>query len=223
MKAIGRALLAAAAAFLCVGAAPNWTSVVAKTEAGYRLGNPEAKVKLIAFESYTCSHCAHFEKDAGPVLKLAYVRTGNVSYEVRSFVRDPVDLTAAMLTRCVAPAKFFDAHRAFFLSYDDWFPLAASASKAQRDRWFAADRAAARRSIASDFGFYEIIERQGVSRVQADKCLANDALARKLADQTKAAAETYHVSGTPSFAVDGALLIGTHNWELLRPQIEARL
>ena len=75
MKAIGRALLAAAAAFLCVGAAPNWTSVVAKTEAGYRLGNPEAKVKLIAFESYTCSHCAHFEKDAGPVLKLAVLKS----------------------------------------------------------------------------------------------------------------------------------------------------
>src|SRR5690606_23205391 len=82
MKAIGRAMLAAAAAFLCVGAAPNWTGVVAKTEAGHRLGNPDAKVKVIAFESYTCSHCAHFEQEAGPVLKLAYIPTGNVSFEV---------------------------------------------------------------------------------------------------------------------------------------------
>lgn len=223
MNGFFRAAVMGAAMLFSIGAAPNWTSTVAKTEGGHRLGNPDAKVKLIAFESYTCSHCAAFEQEAGAVLKLGYVQPGNLSYEVRHFVRDPVDLTAAMLTECVAPQKFFDAHRAIFLSYNKWSPLLSTASKAQRDRWFAQDRAAARRAIASDFGFYAIMSGQGLSRVQADKCLADNALAQRLANQTKADAEEYGIAGTPSFAINGLLLMATAQWEMLRPQIDARL
>ncbi len=223
MNAFSRAAILGAAVLFNIGAAPNWMSTVVKTEGGHRLGNPDAKVKLVAFESYTCSHCAAFEKQAGGVIKLGYVQPGNVSYEVRHYVRDPVDLTAAMLTQCVAPQKFFDAHRAMFLSYDKWAPLLGSASKAQRDRWVAKDRAAARRSIASDFGFYAIVAGQGLSRVQADKCLADGALAQRLANQTKADEEKYGIAGTPSFAINGLLLMATAQWEMLRPQIDARL
>lgn len=223
MNGFYRAVILGAAMLFTVGAAPNWMSTVAKTDGGHRLGNPDAKVKLIAFESYTCSHCAEFEKEAGAVIKLGYVQPGNVSYEVRQYVRDPVDLTAAMLTQCVAPQKFFDAHRAIFLSYDKWSPLLGSASKAQRDRWLSQDRAAARRSIASDFGFYAIMAGQGLSRVQADKCLADGALAQRLANQTKADEEKYGIAGTPSFAINGLLLMATSHWNMLRPQIDARL
>lgn len=223
MKGLRRAAILGAVLLFNIGAAPNWIGTVVKTDGGYRLGNPDAKVKLIAFESYTCSHCAAFEQEAGPVIKLAYVQPGNVSYEIRRYVRDPVDLTAAMLTECVAPQKFFDAHRAIFLSYNKWAPLLGTASKAQLDRWFAQDQAAARRSIATDFGFYGIMASQGLSRVQADKCLADNALAQRLANQTKADEEKYGIEGTPSFAINGVRLIATSHWNMLRPQIDARL
>ena len=223
MKVLSRAAVLAAAVLLNVGAAPNWMNTVVKTQGGHRLGNPDAKVKLIAFESYTCPHCAAFEHEAGGPIKLDFVQPGNLSYEVRHFVRDPVDLTAAMLTECVAPGKFFDAHRALFMSFNNWAPLMGSASKAQRDRWIATDRAAARRAIASDFGFYTIMASEGLTRVQADKCLGDATLAKRLADQTKADADEYGILGTPSFALDGVLLLATSQWTVLRPQIEARL
>ncbi len=223
MKAVGRAAILAAVMLLNIGAAPNWISVVEKTEGGHRIGNPDAKVKLVAFESYTCHICAEFEEEAGPVLKLAYVQTGNVSYEVRHFVRDPIDMTAAMLSECVPTEDFFNAHRALFLSYKKWSPEVGKASKGQRDRWFANDGAAARRAVASDMGFYEIMQRQGVSRVQADKCLANTALAERLARQTKQSNEQFEISGTPTFMLNGLKLLATHSWQMLKPQLEARL
>ncbi|HZF46406.1 MAG TPA: thioredoxin domain-containing protein, partial [Sphingomonadaceae bacterium] len=85
------------------------------------------------------------------------------------------------------------------------------------------DQPAARRAVASDFGFYEIIAAQGLTRTQADQCLNNTALAKKLADQTKAADEKFNITGTPSFALNGVTLIATHQWSLLKPQIDARL
>ena len=101
--------------------------------------------------------------------------------------------------------------------------LLSEHSKAQSDRWEAQDHAAARRAIATDFGFYELMERQGLSRSQATACLNNEALAKRIADQRQADDAKYDISGTPSFALDGNLLVATHDWSLLQPQIDARL
>lgn len=223
MKALFRAAAVLGVALMSVGAAPNWLATVAKSDGGHVLGNPAAKVKLITFESYTCPHCADFEKEAAGALRIAYVQPGKVSLEVRHFVRDPVDLTAAMLTECVAPGKFFNAHQAFFAKFDQIAQVMTRSTKAQQDRWYAKDQAAARRAVASDFGFYDIIAAQGLTRAQADQCLNNTALAKKLADQTKAADEKFNITGTPSFALNGVTLIATHQWSLLKPQIDARL
>lgn len=224
MRALLRPAILACAALLCLGAAPNWNARITQTpEGGHRLGNPEAQVKVVAFESYTCPHCANFQLQSDGPLRLAYIPTGKVSFEVRHFVRDGVDLTAAMLTECVAPAKFFDAHRALFSNFKTWSPRMHSATKAQLDRWNALDRAAGRRAIASDLGFYELLAPQGLTRGQADKCLNDGALAKRLAEQTKADSEKYGIEGTPSFAINGTLLAATYEWALLRMQIEARL
>lgn len=224
MKAVLRVALAAGIAMLSTAAAPAWLTTVSKTADGYRLGNPDAKVKLVAFESYTCPHCAHFEQEDTPKLKLVYIQNGQVSLEVRHFVRDPVDLTAAMLTQCVPQAKFFDVHRSIFLSYDKFAPVMSKATKAQRDRWYSPnDRAAGRRTIASDMGFYPIVAKYGLNRAAADKCLGNQAAAERIAAQTAAIDKKYPDLGTPSFIINGVMLGATHEWSMLKLQIDARL
>ena len=37
------------------------------------VGNEDAKITVIAFESLTCSHCANFHKDVYPELKKNYL------------------------------------------------------------------------------------------------------------------------------------------------------
>ena len=39
------------------------------------VGNVDAKITIIAFESLTCSHCANFHKDVYPQLKKVYLVT----------------------------------------------------------------------------------------------------------------------------------------------------
>ncbi|WEK47513.1 MAG: thioredoxin domain-containing protein [Candidatus Andeanibacterium colombiense] len=229
MKGVFRIAAAIAAIWVSLGAmpasaAPAWLATVTATPEGHRLGNPDAKVKLIAYESYTCPHCANFEKEAAAAMRLGYIQPGKMSLEVRHYPRDPVDLTAAVLTECVPPNRFFDAHRAFYVNYDKWIPLLSKATAAQRARWSVADRAAARRSIANDFGFYDLMASVGLSRVQADKCLNNAALADKIANLRKDTDTKYpDFAGTPTFVLNGLMLSWTASWDALRPQIEARL
>ena len=54
-------------------------------------GNTFAKVKLIVFESLTCSHCANFHKNVYPSLKEDFLDKGLASIEFKSF---PLDLAA---------------------------------------------------------------------------------------------------------------------------------
>jgi hypothetical protein len=124
----------------------------------------------------------------------------------------------------VPPAKFFDAHRAFYASYDKWIPTMAKAGKAQTDRWYQKDTAAARRAIATDFGFYQLMAAQGLTQAAATKCLNNPALAKKITDQRAAIDKQFPgFPGTPSFLLNGVLLAATAQWEMLQPQIDARL
>ena len=39
------------------------------------VGNKDARITIIAFESLTCSHCANFHKDIYPQLKEEYLNT----------------------------------------------------------------------------------------------------------------------------------------------------
>jgi protein-disulfide isomerase len=227
-----RLLAITLAATLCIGAgkpAPlaqpahrNWNATVAIAPGGsHLLGNPAAAVKLVEYVSYTCGHCAQFEVQADGPMRLSFVSTGKLSVEVRHYVRDPVDLTVAMLANCGPPAKFFLNHSAFLRSQSKWIGTMSNASAAQRARWASGDMLSRRRAIAADYKFYQIMQSRGYDRTSADRCLADDALANRLAQQN-VEADRLGISGTPSFLINGLLLAGTHDWALLEPQLRAR-
>ncbi len=223
MKLFKAALLAGIIAVTGGANKPNWNNTVVETDAGHLIGNPDAKVKLTEFVSYTCPHCAHFADEGDPALKLAYVHPGKVSVEIRHSLRDPIDLTATMLTQCGDPSRFVLNHSAIMLSQSKWLPIAQSASPAQIQRWTSPDRAAARRAIASDFGFYKTMEARGYRTTDLDKCLNDNARATKLAEASQADAVKYGIRGTPSFAINGKLLENVHSWQALQPQIDTKL
>lgn len=222
LKTIALAALGLLAASAAAAATQNWATTVARVQTAHVIGNPQAPSVVTEYISYTCPHCATFVKEGEDSLKLGYVATGKVKLEVRHLLRDPVDLTAAMLAHCGAAAKFPLNHSAFMRAQDQWLPKMASASEAQRQRWSTGDMVARRKAIASDLGFYAIMERRGYTRVQADQCLANTALATQMAEQAQADWKIPGIGGTPAFAIDGNVLAGTHSWQALRTQLEVR-
>lgn len=218
------AIALALGSFLAMAASPpKWNALVTLTpQASHVLGNPQAKLKVTEYVSYTCSHCANFEMTANAPLKLGYISSGNVSVEVKHLLRDPVDATVAQLTNCGPKEMFFANHSTFMRTQSQWIGLLGTASEGQRQRWTTGDFAARRRAIAHDFHFYEIMEQRGYSRPVVDHCLADETLAKHIAAHT-AEAEQLGIDSTPSFAINGLLLAGTHTWETLEAQLRARL
>ncbi len=201
----------------------DWSTFAARKDGGNILGNPDAAVKIKEYVSYTCPHCATFARQGDPVLKLYYLPTGDVSVEVRHIIRDPIDWTAAVLTNCGEPEKFAQNHSLFMGAQPKWLEEARKATTVQKQRWSNPNRTAARQAIASDLGFEELMESRGYSRVEIARCLADNETATTLVIQSMEEAKRMGVSGTPSFAIDGTLLEGTHSWQPLQMQIDKAL
>ena len=64
------------------------------------VGNEDAKITIIAFESLTCSHCANFHEDVYPQLKKEYLDTGLAKIEFRHFPLDIAALNASKVSQC---------------------------------------------------------------------------------------------------------------------------
>ena len=64
------------------------------------VGNKDAKITIIAFESLTCSHCANFHKNVYPELKKEYLDTGLAKIEFRHFPLDIAAFNASKVAQC---------------------------------------------------------------------------------------------------------------------------
>ena len=63
-------------------------------------GSPDAKIKLIVYESLTCSHCADFHKNVYPDLKKEFIDSGIIKIEFRSFPLNMAALNASKIAHC---------------------------------------------------------------------------------------------------------------------------
>ena len=219
-------VLAVAACASLASAAPKtvgWTNTVTLgLDGSHILGNPAAQVKVAEYASYTCPHCARFAVESDGPLRIGYIPTGKVSFDVRHMLHDPIDLAAAMLVNCGSKDKFFLNHSAFMRSQSKWIAPLTRASDAQKARWTSGNLGARNRAIAADFKFYDIMATRGYSRIEVDRFLADQSVAKRIGKQAQ---DGYAagVRGTPGFTINGRLLDGVHEWSKLRPLIDKSL
>ena len=64
------------------------------------VGNVDAKITIIAFESLTCSHCANFHKNVYPQLKEEFLDKGIAKIEFRHFPLDIAAFNASKVSQC---------------------------------------------------------------------------------------------------------------------------
>ncbi len=64
------------------------------------VGNKNAKITILAYESLTCSHCANFHINVYPDLKKEYIDTGIAKIEFRHFPLDVAAFNASKISQC---------------------------------------------------------------------------------------------------------------------------
>lgn len=219
----GNVTIGAAGKPVAAVAAPagtRWSETVAETpEGGYRMGNPDAAIKLIEYASYTCPHCRDFAKEADDPLAKDYVDTGKVSFEFRSFVRDPLDLTAAMVARCGGKDIFFPLSQQMFQNQDAMFAQMQSQGEAafQSAVGMAPDKRFVR--VGEIAGLIDFAKQRGVPEQQVRACLADSKRADAIAKGNDIATKEFNVQGTPTIIMNGKVQENIATW----PQLKAKL
>jgi protein-disulfide isomerase len=199
----------------------DWSQIVTQTGAGgFRMGNPNAEVRLIEFGSMTCPHCATFDETGVQPLIDNYVKGGKVSFEFRNYVRDPFDITASLIARCNGAQGFYPLTRALFRDQEEWISTLQTLPQAQLQALTTFPPERQFLEIAKAANMQQWGAMRGVPTAKSTQCLTDQADVTQLVQMNSDAASEYpNLPGTPAFAINGELLENVMSWEQLEPRL----
>jgi protein-disulfide isomerase len=204
-----------AAAAPVQSAQADWTRRVEMTaEGGYRMGNPEAPVKLVEYASITCSHCADFNNAAAAGLR-GQVRTGRVSWEVRPFLIFPTDPAIFRLLQCKGAATFFDISDELYAQQRQWIARIVEGEEVLK----TLPTPQLEQGLVRVSGVGELFGRHGMTEQQIAACLADQPALVRLNELTQRYTRS-GVTGTPTFLINGRE-VQVPNWAALQAMLTA--
>jgi protein-disulfide isomerase len=152
----------------------DWTMVVNPSPAGgFIMGNPNAKVKLVEFGSLTCPHCREFDETGVPHIINTYVKSGQVSYEFRNYVRDAFDLAASLIARCNGAKGFFPLSRALYKDQLAWVGKIQATPKEQLQTLESLGPNQIALQAAKFAGLQDWAAMRGLATAKSTQCLSN--------------------------------------------------
>lgn len=197
----------------------DWTRVATTTAAGdVILGNPQARVKVIEYLSFTCSHCAEFSIESAAELKGQLIRSGSTSIEYRPIGRDLIDLGATLLVRCAGGLAFAGAAEEIFERQREWLPLAMGYLERDAKRFALSTPLEQVRAGAQVSGLVDLMRARGLSSQRIDACFADEATLDKILANGQAAQAV--IKGTPSIVINGKP-VDAFTWNTVEPLLRA--
>ncbi len=171
-------------------------------------GNPDAPVTIVEFSDYECPFCGKWYSESYALLKADYIDTGKVKFVYKDFPLSfhPSAKTSAIAANCVLEEL---GDEAYFKYHDTLFENQRSfSSQAQLDQW-SVDLKIWALDLGVDSGSY-------------DACIVDPAQAAEVdADLNEGA--SLGVSGTPSFFINGNLIVGAQPYSVIKQAIETEL
>ena len=161
-------------------------------------GNTFAKVKLIVFESLTCSHCANFHKNVYPGLKEDFLDKGLASIEFRSFPLNLAAFNASKIAHCKNDGNSEVLHY-LYLNQDKWIKgstiddLNKNLKKAIKDSSFSLD---------------------------FEKCINDKQIEDYILEDRINGAKKFKIEATPTLIINGETFENPTNYKKLKKYLE---
>ena len=161
-------------------------------------GNTFAKVKLIVFESLTCSHCANFHKNVYPSLKEDFLDKGLASIEFKSFPLDLAAFNASKIAHCKNDGNSEVLHY-LYLNQDKWIKgstiddLNKNLKKALKDSSFSLD---------------------------FEKCINDKLIEDYILEERISGAKNFKIEATPTLIINGETFENPTNYKKLKKYLE---
>ncbi len=147
------------------------------------MGNPDAKVTVTEYASYTCPHCRTFHQTVFGELKKNYIDTGKINFIYREVYFDRFGLWAAMVARCGGEMRYFGISSILYDTQEEWVAGGDPALVAQNLR--------------------KIGKTAGLSDAELDACMNDGEKAKALVATYQKNAEADDVNSTPTFLING--------------------
>ncbi len=163
------------------------------------LGDPNAPVTIVEFSDFECPFCGKFWEETFPQVKKKYIDTGKVKLVYRDFPLSIHEMaqTYAEAAECAdEQGKFWEMHDKIFGEQKN-----GAATVADLKKW---------------------AKGLGAKEDQFNTCLDTNKYAEEVAKDFKDG-EAAGVQGTPSFFINGKLVVGAVPFSVLEKEIEAAL
>ncbi|MDC3053287.1 DsbA family protein [Candidatus Pelagibacter sp.] len=161
-------------------------------------GGADAKVKLVVFESLTCSHCADFHKNVYPSLKTDFIDNGLISIEFRNFPLDIAAFNASKIAHCRNDGKSEILHH-LYNNQSSWV----------------------RGSTIEDLNknLKKVVQESGF-KLDFDKCIADSKIEDFILKDRIDGAKNYKIEATPTLIINGEKFENAKNYKKLKKYIE---
>lgn len=200
----------------------DWREIVSQTpEGGFRMGNPDAPVKLVEYASITCHVCADFSTAGAANLRDQYVESGQVSWEYRPYIIFPTDPGLFMLLRCQGPAPFFRLIEQLYADQRNWTARVQGAPPEQLQQVETLAPAARAAALVRLTGLDQFFRQRGMPEARMNSCLADEQNLQQLGEITQRG-NSEGVTGTPTFFLNGTKQEAS-SWAQLEPLLRGAI
>ena len=162
------------------------------------VGNKDAKITIIAFESLTCSHCANFHKNVYPSLKRDFIEKGLVKIEFRHFPLDILAFNASKIGQCNNDGKS-DLIHILYSGQEKWAKGKTPEEAKGHLKKFLLD--------------------EGI-KVDFEKCLNNKNIEDYVLNDRIEGVKKFQVNATPTIVINDKKFDKTLNYKNLKKYLE---
>ncbi len=162
------------------------------------VGNKDAKINIIAFESLTCSHCANFHKNVLPELKKEFLDTGLAKIEFRHFPLDIAAFNASKVSQCKNDGNS-DILESLYVNQQKWVK-GSSIQEANEN-------------------LQKFLKNEGFS-IDFDSCVNNKEIEDFVLNDRIDGAKNFKVNATPTIIINNEKFEKTLNYKNLKKALE---
>ena len=162
------------------------------------VGNIDAKITIIAYESLTCSHCASFHKNVYPRLKEEFLDKGLAKIEFRHFPLDIAALNASKISQCKNDGNS-DILQSLYNNQQMWVK-GSTVEEANKN-------------------LQKYLKNEGF-RIDFDSCVNNKQIEDFVLNDRIEGAKTFKVDATPTIIINNKKFEKTLNFKNLKKALE---
>ena len=162
------------------------------------VGDKNAKITIIAYESLTCGHCADFHKNVYPSLKKDFIEKGLVKIEFRHFPLDIAAFNASKIGQCKNDGKSEVLHSLF----------------SGQKKW-------AKGKTPEEGSVYlkKFLNDEGI-KVDFEECLNNKTIEDFVLNDRVEGAKKFKVNATPTIIINDKKFENALNYKNLKKYLE---